>query len=221
MPMRFCSKRSATDVLMYAWFLSGGAAVLWATGCQSLAGAIVGLQGGDIIEAHYELTDGPLLVMFDDRSARVERPEALRSAHSVISDLFSKYRVNSRVVPYSEMRRFQQQEDRYSRLTIREIGERLGAEEVLYVGVEKFTVQAQEGAPIFQGLFEARVKVISTERTNDVRKWPREGAGHRIAVETNPTPMDGDVSESAVATELGEKMGEKVAKLFYEHRENE
>lgn len=192
-----------------------------AAGCQSFAGLWVGMQGGDVIEAQYELTDGPLVILFDDRAARVERPEAIRKAHEVISKLFSQYRVNSRVVPYSEVQRFQQKADRYDRLTIREIGERLGAEEVLYVGVEKFTLQAQEGAPIFQGLFESRIKVISTDRTNDVRKWPREGVGFRVTVETNPTPIDGDVAETDVANELGEKMGTEIAGLFYQHREHE
>ncbi len=192
------------------------------TGCQSLAGFIVGMQGGELIKPEFELSpDGPLLILFDDRAGRIDRPQALRKAHKVVSDQFVDQRVNSRVIPFTEWQRFQQGANKYDRLTIREIGEKMGAEQVIYVGVERFATQSQEGAPIFDGLFEARVKVISTDRTRDVRLWPRDGAGHRISVSTNPTPMDGDTGEGDVADELGEKMGEAVAKLFYEHREHE
>lgn len=216
MHTRYSSKISEISLtgLIIGMFLS-------VSGCQSLAGFMVGMQGGELIKPEFELTDGPILVLFDDRAGRIDRPQALRKAHKVVSDLFAEERVNSRVIPFTEWQRFQQNAEKYDRLTIREIGERMGAEQVIYVGVERFATQSQEGAPIFQGLFEARVKVISTDRTRDVRMWPRDGAGYRIKVSTDPTPMDGDTSEGDVADELGAKMGEKVAKLFYEHREHE
>lgn len=216
MPTRFCSKTSGIS-------LAGFVICIYAcsTGCQSLAGFWVGMQGGEEIKAEYELSDGPLLILFDDRSGRIDRPQALRQAHKKVSDLFAEQEVNTRVIPFTEWQRFQQSADKYDRLTIREIGERMGAEQVIYVGVEKFATQSQEGAPIYQGVFEARVKVISTDRTRDVRIWPRDGAGYRVVVSTDPTPMDGDTSEGDVADELGTKMGEKVAKLFFDHREHE
>lgn len=216
MPTKYCSKTSGISltVVLIGLYLS-------ASGCQSLAGFIVGMQGGELIKPEYQLDEGPLLILFDDRAGRIDRPQALRKAHKVISDLFAEKRVNSHVIPFTEWQRFQQNAEKYDRLTIREIGERLGAQQVLYVGVEKFVTQSQEGAPIFQGQFEARVKVISTDRTRDVRLWPRDGAGYRVTVSTDPTPMDGDLNEGDVADELGAKMGEKVAKLFYEHREHE
>lgn len=216
MPTKFCSKTSGISLAALAF-----GAVALVGGCQNFGAFIVGMQGGELIKAEYELADGPLLILFDDRAGRIDRPQALRKAHKVISDRFAEKHVNSRVIPFTEWQRFRQTAEKYDRLTIREIGERLGADQVLYVGVEKFATQSQEGAPIFQGVFEARVKVISTDRTRDVRLWPREGAGHRVVVKTDPTPMDGDTSEGDVADELGEKMGDKVAKLFYEHREHE
>ncbi|MCB9854351.1 MAG: hypothetical protein H6818_01595 [Phycisphaerales bacterium] len=216
MHTKSCSKTSGISL---AAFLI--CAYACATGCQSLAGFWVGMQGGELIKAEYELSDGPLLILFDDRAGRIDRPQALRQAHKTTSDMFAEHEVNTRVIPFTEWQRFQQSADKYDRLTIREIGERMGAEQVIYVGVEKFATQSQEGAPIYQGVFEARVKVISTDRTRDVRMWPRDGAGYRVVVSTDPTPMDGDTSEGDVADELGKKMGEKVAKLFYEHREHE
>ncbi|MCA9254530.1 MAG: hypothetical protein KDA33_02785 [Phycisphaerales bacterium] len=216
MHMKYCSKTSAIKLAGFSLFVLTGL-----TGCQSLAGFWVGMQGGELIKPEFELTEGPLLILFDDRAGRIDRPQAMRQAHKVVSDLFAERSVNTRVIPFTEWQRFRQSADKYDRLTIREIGERLGAEQVIYVGVEKFATQSQEGAPIFQGVFEARVKVISTDRTRDVRMWPRDGAGHRVVVTTDPTPMDGDTGEGDVADELGAKMGEKVAKLFYEHREHE
>lgn len=188
-------------------------------GCQGLAGLWVGLAGGNLIEAEYEMPKGPLLILFDDRGGRVDQPKAIREAHRKISDLFAEKDVNTKVIDFPQIQRFMQHEEDYDKLTIREIGEKLGAENVLYIAVEKFTLNQEPGAPIFQGLFEVRCKVVSTDRERDVREWPSSPAGRRVTVQTDPTTNDGDISPGQVADELGNKLGEKVAKLFYDYRE--
>lgn len=189
------------------------------SGCQSLGGVIAAFSGGNLIEAEYEMPDGPLLVLFDDRAGRVDQPKAIREAHRVISDRFAEKDVNTKVISYPVWQRFKQQEEDYDKLTIREIGEKLGADNVLYIAVEKFTLNQEPGAPIFQGLFEVRCKVVSTDRERDVREWPSSPTGERVSVQTDPTTDDGDISPGQVADELGEKLGDAVAKLFYDYRE--
>jgi len=190
-------------------------------GCQSFAGLIVAFKGGNLIEAEYDMPEGPLLILFDDRGGRVDQPKAIREAHRKISDLFAEKDVNTKVIDFPQTQRFKQQEEDYDKLTIREIGEKLGADNVLYIAVEKFTLNQEPGAPIFQGLFEVRCKVVSTDRERDVREWPSSPAGKRVTVQTDPTTDDGDVSPGQVADELGDKLGEKVAKLFFDYREQE
>lgn len=185
-----------------------------------MAAAWANLTGGDWIEPEFKLTSAPLLVLIDDRYSMVTEPRTIRETHATIAENFLEFRVNQNVIPLQDAQRLQS-DPKYPEMSVRQIGERLGAEQVLYIDVEKFTLQGEGGAPIFKGIFAARVKVLSTDRKADVRLWPEGESGRRVEVTTDPKPMDGDTSAADVATELGIKMGQEIAKFFYGRREFE
>lgn len=216
MPMksRCRTPRSAGKTL-----LALGVLILAGPGCYQMAAAWVNLTGGEVIEPEYTLTKGPLLVLVDDMQSLVTQPKALRELHATISENFLEFDVNRRIIPPRELRHLRQSERKIDKMSAREIGEKLGAEQVLYVWVERFTLHAEPGAPLFQGEFTVRVKVLSTDRVRDVRLWPRAGEGRLCAATTEPVSEGGEVSASDVATELGRKLGQTIAGLFYEHRE--
>lgn len=188
-------------------------------GCHDMAVLWANMQGGDTIEAEFTLGKEPLLILVDDRRGLVTEPRAIRELHETIADNFIRFEVNNRVVPYREVQRFQQNEPKFDKMTTREIGEKLGADQVLYIGVDKFNLYSEPGAPIFKGLFTLRVKVLSTDRKADVRLWPRDKNGKLVETNTPPTPTDGDKTASDVASVLGIKAGQRVAGLFYKHKE--
>lgn len=188
------------------------------SGCTQFAAAWANMSGGDWIEPEFELTRAPLLVLVDDRKGYITEPRAMREVHQTISENFVEFDVNKQIVPFQDWQRLQSDPD-YAGLTIREIGERLGADQVLYLDVERFTLHAEVGAPVFKGDFAVRVKVLSTDRKSDVRLWPDGEAGRLIEVSTHPKPVDEDTSPVDVAGELGIKMGQEVSKLFYGRRE--
>lgn len=175
--------------------------------------------GGDVVEPQFELTKGSLLILVEDRRGVVTQPRALRKVHKTLCEKFVEYKVNKKVVPLETCERLQRTEKAYEKLSVRQIGEKLGAEQVLYIIAERFSLQTEPGAPLFKGEFVARVKVLTTESIGDNRLWPREPSGRRIAVTTHPIPADGDKKASDVADELATKLGEAVAKMFYQHRE--
>lgn len=188
-------------------------------GCHDMAVLWANMQGGDTIEAEFTIGKGPLLILVDDRRGLVTEPRAIRELHETIADNFIRFEVNNRVVPYREVQRFQQNEPKFDKMTTREIGEKLGADQVLYIGVDKFNLYSEPGAPIFKGLFTLRVKVLSTDRKADVRLWPRDKNGKLVEANTPPTPTDGDKTASDIASVLGIKAGQRVAGLFYKHKE--
>jgi len=189
-------------------------------GCQQTAILWVNLFGGDTIESQYTLTKGPLFVFIDDRDGLVDEPKAIREVHETISEIFRKENVNHRVIAFADWRQLQQSERKYRNMPIRLVGEKLGADQVLYVRILRFKLQSEAGAPLFKGEFVANVKVLSTESENsEIRLWPREERGHRVAATTRPTSMDGDKTASDVAKELGIRLGQHIAGLFYDHKE--
>jgi len=186
--------------------------------CVQTAALWANITGGDVIEAQYTLTTGPLLILIDDRDSVVTEPRAIRRMHKTISDALLEYGKNRRVVPFEDCQALQRSAKKYDRLSVREIGEKLGADQVLYIRVDRFTLRAEPGAPLFKGEFVVRVKVLSTERKQDVRLWPRDESGRRVAATTEPISTDGDKSAGDVARELATNAGQAVAKLFYQHR---
>ncbi len=200
-------------LLLGAMVLSGGA-----SGCVQMAAVWANLTGGDVVEPEFTLTKEPLLILIDDRDSLVTEPQAFRDLHQALSAIFLEFKVNRQLVPFENWQTLQRTAKDYNRLSVREIGEKLGASQVLYLVVDRFTLQAEPGAPLFKGEFAVRVKVLSTEAKRDVRLWPREEAGRRIVVTTNPTPADSDKSAGDVARELAEKIADSISRLFYEHR---
>ncbi len=191
------------------------------SGCQQVATAWANMTGGDWIPADFTLTKEPLLVLIDDRSGIVTEPKSIREAHKTIAVNFAEFKVNHNVIPFEEWQRLAQTDKKYGRYSIRQVGEKLGAEQVLYLNVERFTLHGEPGAPVFKGEFTVRVKVLSTNREKDVRVWPSEESGKRVSVSSAPIPIDSEKSASDIATELGIKLGKEVAMMFYGHRELE
>jgi hypothetical protein len=200
-------------------FLAGAIAAL-ASGaaCIGMAAMWTNITGGDWIDAEFELTKAPLLIFIDDRSGLVNDPHLFREVHNTIADNFLHFDVNKSVIPFQEWQRLQS-EPGFERMSIRQIGEKLGAEQVLYLGVDHFTLNTEDGAPILRGKFDVRVKVLSTERKERVRLWPQAQAGQKVSVETDPKPIDEDTRPADVVRELGIKMGQEVSLFFYGRRE--
>jgi len=177
------------------------------------------MTGGDVISPEFTLSKGPLLILIDDPNNLVTQPRAIRKLHKEISERFLEYRVNSRVVPFNDWQRLQQTAHGYDKMTIREIGAKLGADQVLYFRVDRFTLHAEPGAPLFKGEFSGKVKVLSTQRKHDVRLWPRERSGRRVSAKTKAQSTSSGKSASQMADNLAGELGQKIAELFYEHRE--
>jgi hypothetical protein len=192
--------------------------LLASPGCTQFASAWANITGGDVIEPEFKLTQGPLLVLIEDARGDVSDPRAIRELYGTISDIFLEFKVNHRVIPWEEQERLAKNEKNYAKLSVREIGEKLGAEQVLYIRVEKFVLQSEPGAPIFKGEFITRVKVLGTKQERDVRLWPREPTGRRFSVTTMPISSEGEKAAADVAKELAIKMGQAITEVFYERR---
>lgn len=190
------------------------------TGCMQTAQFWAGMTGGDWIEPEFVLTRGRLLVLIDDFDDLVTQPRAVEEVHKTVSANLLKMLINDQVIPYKDWQELRQNTKDYDKLSIRAVGEKLGAEQVLYLRVTRFALSDEPGAEIYRGRFEVRVKVVTTQQIRNARLWPeREDLGRKVVGTTEPEPMDGDRSAFEVTRELSIKLGQAVTKLFYGHRE--
>lgn len=198
---------------------AGLGALVLVGACQQAAVTLYHLTGGDTIEAKYKLTENLLAAVLDDPQGLLVTPSVYRTLHERMEQEFTANGIKSRLVPFDQVQRMRQHDPAYDSLSIREIGEKLGADQVLYLKVTDFRLRREPGTPVYQGRFIVRVSVISTERKRDVRLWPQQEGGFEVAGETPPESSEGDKSADDVARELTADLCNRVAKLFYDHKE--
>lgn len=187
-------------------------------GCQQLGGLWAVLSGGDEVPAEFKLTEGPIALLVDDPDSLAVAPEALRAMHDRVEQELTTREVNKRLVSFDETQRLQQSERRYDDLSIRQIGEKLGAEQVIYCRVQYWATRANPGDPQFEGQFRVAVKVIDTKHAADVKLWPTDGPPRVVSARTDPDLSDAADAEIDVARKLGQKLGRSVALLFAAHK---
>jgi len=197
--------------------------LVFAAGCNPTQMAITWyhLTGGETIEPKFKLTNGKLAVIVDDPQGFVVIPAAFREFYDKFVEALRANGVQSKVIPFDEWQQLRQRDPDYDtdKMTRRLIGEKLGADQVLFLNVTDFRLKREPAAPLYEGRFAVQVAVYSTERKRDVRLWPEQSEGEDVVVTTKSSPSDGDQSASDIARQLAGEMADSVAKLFYAHKE--
>jgi hypothetical protein len=189
------------------------------TGCQQMAILWFHMTGGDTVKARYKLTSNMLAVVLDDPEGLIVLPETYREFYNRLEQEFLANNIKARLIPFEEWQRLRQRGNEYDDLSVRAIGEKLGADEVLYLKTTDFRLKREPAAPIYEGRFVVRVSIISTERKRDVRLFPQEEGGVEVAAETKPETTEGDATAADVARRLSAELARRVTRLFYDHKE--
>ena len=193
--------------------------LLMFSGCQQL-GAFwaVFVKGGETLEAEYKLAPGPLAVVLDDTEQLGVPADAMRAFHEALTKEFQDEKVNKQVVAFTEVQKLRQNDHQYDDLSIRQIGEKLGADQVLYCKVTYWALRERPGDPHFKGKCTVGVKVDSTERKRDVKLWPADRDFVVVTAYTDPDLNESAGAEAQVARQLGEKLAAAVGTYFHGHK---
>ena len=205
------------------WGLSLAAVVLLG-GCGPQAGAALywmGVGQGKKIKAQFRLTKGPLAVFVDDPSGLVSVPEATNLLISELATNFRTRKVNTKVVSPERLAREVYSRPESQNWSIRQVGEKLGAEQVLHIRVRRFRLHDEPGDPLYKGQWQVTIKVISTERQPDVRLWPKAVEGHDVAVVTSIEHSDDEAFGVGLARRMGRMLAQEITFLFCDHTARE
>ncbi len=187
-------------------------------GCQQMAALLAVAAGGDTTPAEVRLTDGPLVLLVDDPDQLGVVPDAIRALYDETKAELSSHDVNDRLIGWDAVQRLRESESDFDEMSIRKIGETLGAEQVIYLRVKYWATRETPTDPQFKGTWRVGMKIISTERKPDVRLWPKDATDRTIVVETDPELTDARSAETQVARTLGRKLARAVARHFYAHK---
>lgn len=206
------TKRAAAGALAALLTLAFGA------GCNVATTAAYIIQGPPKIPAQTSLDSERATVVFiDDRSSLVPR----RSLRVVMGQFAEEDMIAQKVIDADKMiasqsvLRAAMNEDADEPMSVADLGRAVSAEVVVYVSIEAWTLTKDGGT--YAPLVAARVKIIDAQERQ--RIWPAGREGFALLVEpaASATSIPATSSERHAAhTDLAERVGRSIAKLFYE-----
>jgi hypothetical protein len=190
-------------------------------GCGPQAGALwfFMAEPKEEFAAEHRLAIGPALVLVDDPLGQMDVVGMdLWLAEAVRANLL-EMRAHEDVVPAELAQRLKRLDADYPYLSVREIGERVGAEQVIYILVTRCRLQDVADSDVFRGQMTAQVKVIDVlARPGDqVRIWPRELEGREINVVRPQHSARGEAARQRVAQDLVAIAARDIARLFCDY----
>ncbi|MCP4246494.1 MAG: hypothetical protein GY778_05545 [bacterium] len=181
----------------------------------------LGFGAGRKADAEFELTrDGPVLVLVDDYE------EVFDSGRTpgVLADLVGKelieQKATDKVVPPARLAKARREDQGYENRGAREIGERLGAHQVVWLEAREYYAPKDVEEIAAAARLSVTVKVLNaleTENRARVRLWPTERQGRMVTVELNANEMVRAEKPELIAKLLCAKMAVEVTKLFYDY----
>lgn len=176
------------------------------------------------IPAQFVLTQGPLLVFVDDIHDRVDWPPAKNYLFEELSQSLLAHGAAAKIVPPEMIDQLRQTLPEFNKRGCREIGEMVGAEQVLWLDVVDFYAEEQFEEASKAAIWTVRVKVINVlekEQRLRVRLWPQNPEGEQMTAELSAAVVSVAKTKDGTSKKLAERLGADVARLFYEHRADE
>lgn len=186
-------------------------------GCNIVGPAYLLIHGPPKVKRLHQLdADAASIVFVDDINSqaprRVLRGMIARSAEKTLLE----HRVLKNMIGGEAAVTLASQDKYGEPASIRELGEELQADVVVYVSIDAFTLTPD--GQTFSPTAVVRVKVFDV-RTEE-RTWPADPAGHPMTV--RPRAKQGYVPEGVsgvtqAENELADEVGRAVAELFFDH----
>ncbi len=201
-----------------------GVVVLIVTaGCNILGPAFVLAEGPPTTSAALKIDSSKNYVIFiDDLRSRLPK----RSLRGVMGEsaeealLSHKAIAAGKLISSASAHRVAESESNTGKLSIVEVGRRVGADVVIYVTIDGFYI-TRDGQTEMPAAV-ARVKVLDVAVNQ--RVWPAMEEGYNLILQ--PREQRGNLplnlaGRAAIETELSRRLGVALAQLFYEHENRE
>ncbi len=194
------------------------AGCLSATGCGPLIGVTLDVfRKPRKVQAVYQPPEGKkILVFVDDLQNPVSYEPIKAELTERLNEQLIENNVAERVVPYERLLTLMAATPEFHALSIGQIGNKLGADIVLYVHVDTFSLKDNEVTPLWHGQLATTIRMVDVTRG---RLWPEDRpAGFTVKPVETPTEYSpSQTYEIDLATSLARQMATRVARLFYDH----
>lgn len=186
-------------------------------GCAFISWSVAQFAPPQRVKALYKPPAGKTILVFvDDLLHPVSYEPVKAELTERLNKQLTTQKIAGETIPYERLLNLIAATPQFDQLSIGEVGRRLGADIVLYVQVEEFSLKDSPASLLWRGRFAATVRMVDVEVG---RLWPEERPGGyplepvEISARQEASPTYG----AKLARDLAESLAEKIAKLFYDH----
>jgi hypothetical protein len=196
------------------------------TGCAQVASIFAyAISPTETIKAQYRIPAGKKVLVFpDDRACQVDYPPVKRALADKLNAILAEQKLVAATVPYEQLREYLQTQPkvlgvRADELSIGRIGKDLGADMVIYLNINTYSLKETPGDVLWIGKFGCLVKVV--EITPDVKQsrwvWP-DLIGKEVKVELPPAENASEMYGEVICREMANQLAAKVSLLFHDYK---
>ena len=199
------------------------AASLGIGGCPAIGWVVAQFDRPKEQKALYKLPRGKrVLVLAESRGGPADYEMFQRDVTRFLNSELRKQGLVKETISYGYLSALRSRMPDYRNVPISVIGQKAGAEMVIYVEIEKLALKDNPADDMWHGQVEARVKVITADRGvtgDEARLWPQHPPnGHPVKTpDRDPVAFTESGYGPRLARFLAAQMADCIAKLFYTH----
>jgi hypothetical protein len=187
-------------------------------GCQLLAWSVAQFAPPPKVKPKFVLPkNSRTLVFVDDMANPVSYEPVKADLADKINAQLTAHKLVKETIAYDRLLDVISNTPGFNKLSVSQVGEKMGAETVIYVEITRFQLRESD-SNLWRGQLEVTVRVLD-DRGN--RLWPLDRPSGMPL-----TPVDTPSADSSVpgfgadlSKILADKCADQVAKLFYEYEE--
>ena len=189
------------------------AGMLALSGCQLPLAIMEKMFPKDRVPPQFKLPAGKVVLVFpDDVERPVSYPPVKRRLAEKINELLMEKKLAARTVPHDRLTELRGLEPDFDRMHVPTVGRKCGADLVVYLAIDRFTLKETPIEAFWRGRLDVRVKVVDVGKG---RIWPDGLAGFPISVQEPRTENTSETYGSELAKKLADEMAVEVAGLFH------
>lgn len=192
------------------------AAALAAGGCAAFGFVAKAIGDNPDIPPAYELSDRAAVVFVDDPAHLLPNLTVSSTiAQRITSDLKANL-TKMKIIEPARIDELRAADAGFARMPVDVVGQSVGADQVIYVLIDSFTLGDEQG--VYRPLASARVKVIDVAGRK--RIFPGSEQGHSVTRQLNyrHASVDARSQLSVLTRSVAEQLGRDIGFLFYTHK---